>query len=546
MTTDIKENLVKHFKTSQSIPFLFIGSGFSRRYINLESWEDLLRRFCRDIKPFEYYYSTANKSLPKVASLMAIDFHENWWNSGEYKGYIETFKDSLNNDAAALKISIASYLNSISKTELRDENYAEELEILPKLTIDGIITTNWDLFLENIFPDYEKYIGQEELLFSNPQSIGEIYKIHGCCSNPNSMVLTDEDYRNFKDRNTYLAAKLITIFVEHPVIFIGYSLRDETINSLLMAIVNCLKPNDLDKIRNNLIFVQKGKPGLKEGILDTFLYFESAQIPVKVITTNSFLPVYEALTEIKRKIPVKMLRNCKKQLYELIRDNDPIGKISVVDIDDIVDKKDIEFVIGIGVSRDIISKDTISRDTISKDTISTNTVSTDIVSDEGYSGLSDYKLYSYFLDIDKDYNSGSLLKRTLLEKYSRTKYYPVFKFLQEQRINNENDYISSEFKCDKIDKFKKVTAEMCKTRSSTPLHQFDNSVIKKRKFDKIVTEYPIKKVLEFIPLMDINLLEKEKLFEFLRENISLSEDDSTKSLYRKLICYTDRVFYSWD
>jgi hypothetical protein len=50
------------------------------------------------------------------------------------------------------------------------------------LNVDGIITTNWGLFIEQIFPDYKPYIGQKELLFSNPQQIAEIYKIHGCCS----------------------------------------------------------------------------------------------------------------------------------------------------------------------------------------------------------------------------------------------------------------------------------------------------------------------------------------------------------------------------
>lgn len=573
MNADIKENLVKHFKTSQSIPFLFIGSGFSRRYLKIENWENLLRKFCEHINPFEYYFSRANKNLPKVASLMASDFHEAWWKSGDYKNYFDKYQDSLTTDSSALKISIASYIQEISMGELFSEDYAEELQILPTLTIDGIITTNWDRLLEKIFLDYKVYIGQEELLFSNPQSIGEIYKIHGCCTKPNSLVLTDEDYLDFNDKNAYLAAKLITIFVEHPVIFIGYSLSDENIRSLLRAIVNCLKPNDLDKIRNNLIFVQWSETEGKEEILDTFTIFDHYQVPVKVVTTSSFLPVYEALAETKRKIPVKVLRSCKEQLYELIRDNDPIGKICVCDINDIEDKNNIEFVIGIGVSRDKISdqgysqkpmvniselkeasSDIISEEMCSQtpmvDISKLKEVSSDIISERGYSGLTDSQVISFFLDTKNDYNSYKLLKQTLPEKAARTPYLPVYKFLREQDINSEDDYISSEFKCDRIDKIMKITLEDCKTKNQSILSLSKNVIFQRKKFNKLVAEYPsnISKVLEIIPTRDNNLRDKDEIdeiLEFLRNNISLIEKNNSKTLYKKSICCMDRILYSW-
>ena len=61
---------------SSASPFLFIGAGFSRRYIALETWQDLLAHFCHDLKDFHYYLSTCESDLTKVATLMAKDFHE--------------------------------------------------------------------------------------------------------------------------------------------------------------------------------------------------------------------------------------------------------------------------------------------------------------------------------------------------------------------------------------------------------------------------------------------------------------------------------------
>lgn len=53
----------------------------------------------------------------------------------------------------------------------------EKLCAISKKSISGIITTNYDCFLESVTDNYSYYIGQEELVFSAIQGIAEIYNL---------------------------------------------------------------------------------------------------------------------------------------------------------------------------------------------------------------------------------------------------------------------------------------------------------------------------------------------------------------------------------
>ncbi len=300
---NLKSKLIEHFKLAPSAPFLFVGSGFSRRYLNLEDWEGLLRRFSEGLKDFEYYLSSANGEMPKVASLMAEDFHDLWWSSEKYKDSREKNKGRVKDKTSELRIAICNYLNSLSLLDISKSEYKSEIALLSQLNVDGVITTNWDSLLESLFAGYRVFVGQSELLSSNPQSIAEIYKIHGSASKSSSLILTKEDYEDFDSKNPYLAAKLITLFVEHPIVFIGYSLSDPNICQLLKSIVSVLGKENIEKLRNNLIFLQRAEDEHTSEFSQTLMTIDGGQIPITIVRTKSFIPVYEALDEVKRKIP---------------------------------------------------------------------------------------------------------------------------------------------------------------------------------------------------------------------------------------------------
>ena len=99
-------------------------------------------------------------------------------------------------------------------------------------------------------------MGQSQLIFSSIQGVAEIYKIHGSIEVPESIVINAEDYREFDSKSAYLAAKLMTIFMEYPIIFMGYSISDVNIQNILKAIVGCLNSAQVKQLQDRFVFVE--------------------------------------------------------------------------------------------------------------------------------------------------------------------------------------------------------------------------------------------------------------------------------------------------
>lgn len=355
---DVEKKLVEILQQSLSAPFLFIGSGFSRRYIELPDWSGLLEHFCKYVnKPFQQYLSSSNGNYPEATSLLAKDFSETWWEEHNTCKEIFSTSEWRSHVDTPLKYEISKYLKEFQVKDIIQNN--KELEVLKnkEVVIDGIITTNWDLLLETLFPKLKVYIGQSDLFFKAPQSIGEIYKIHGCCSNYNSLIVTQDDYSNFNKKNAYLAAKLLSIFLEHPVIFIGYSISDLNIQELLEQIINMIEVENHDykeRLSKNLIFITRAKDNY-DNIQTVAKKINDRDLNFTNIETNDFSKIYKALQHIERKIPIDYLRVIKEGIYNIVKDpSNSNKKLAVIDFEEAIkDSSKIEFVVGIGVTNSI-------------------------------------------------------------------------------------------------------------------------------------------------------------------------------------------------
>ena len=335
-------------KNKNGAPFLFLGSGFSRHYLNTPQWDGILQMFA-PYRLAQYYSKLNTKSLIKVATEIAKDVTDEFWNLDENDEFKKAVQDRITDASSVLKFKISDYLK---KQSLRDfpKEYEEEIHILEKLSIDGIITTNWDDTAERLFPQFTPYIGQEQLIFSSTYSVGEIYKIHGSYRDPKSLVLTEDDYDDFSKKNPYLAAKLITIFIEHPVVFLGYSISDSNIQEILQSIVACLDNANIQKLQDNLIFVEWTSDEDYAMTIERqdIMMANKVNLPVIKIKTHCFKEVYELLQYYERSIPANMLREYKKQFFEIVQSEKPEKQIYVLPSTEVDKDKTIQVVYGFG------------------------------------------------------------------------------------------------------------------------------------------------------------------------------------------------------
>jgi len=190
----------------------------------------------------------------------------------------------------------------------------DEIEALKTITpksIAGIITTNYDTLQETLF-DYEVYASQEELLFHTKYDLGEIYKIHGCINKPNSILVNTADYEQIEAKHKYIAAKLLTIFVEHPIFFIGYSLGDEDIRNILNDIQLSLTTDQIKEIEDRLFYVVWDKTENNYTSSSYTITFDNGRnITITQLKLNDYSILYQALSLNKSKYPIKMLRHMK-------------------------------------------------------------------------------------------------------------------------------------------------------------------------------------------------------------------------------------------
>ena len=385
MDSSFQKQLNEMFRGFKTLPYLFVGSGFSQRYMELGSWERLLREYAQILSfsddPDDWgakylaYKNTATQQeneaklnqpasenieapqllYARIASLMESDFDQAWYNDKSFRLQHFDYKDEvLERHQTPFKCDIAQRFSRKFNSASLPMPLQKEINRLRQIrckNIAGIITTNYDSLLETIFSEFSPFVGQEELLIRQSMGIAEIYKIHGSYSKPESIVITHEDYQRFNDDCQYLAAKLLAFFLENPIIFLGYSIHDWNIQKILGTVVHCLPQKEREGLQKRLFFIQRRHEGEQEGIsiVNHPLPGQYKYLPMTCVTLDSFDALYEALANVHSKYSPKILQQLKQDIYELVLSQAPTAQLRVVGLENCGQDERIEAVVGVGV-----------------------------------------------------------------------------------------------------------------------------------------------------------------------------------------------------
>ncbi len=521
MFRDIKD-IVSSFNAN---PILFMGSGITRRYYNLPNWRGLLEIFISKISDDEFAYSSylskatdstkkENLIFQKMADYIEEDFNKKWYEDKEFRSvlddiFVEKIREGI---CTPFKAEIAQYIknNSIINEAYHDE--IEKLKEISKKSISGILTTNYDNFFENNFDGYKSYIGQNELIFSNIQEIGEIYKIHGSIEKPETIIINSRDYEIFEEKSQYLAAKLLTMFMEYPIIFLGYSISDSNIQNILNNIIKCLTADKVELLKNRFIFVEYTQEDNIE-ISSHTIKVDNKLLQMTKIKLKDFNILYNEIGKRKNKIPVRILRKLKEEFYEYIITNTPTAQIRVASIDD-KRIEDEDLAISIGKISELSLK--------------------------GLNGLTANEWYRSIILDDLKFGNDALLEYAPRLQAQNSGFIPLNKYLSKDTKKKYTDLAQIALRND----WNKIISNSI--RKNKRYAEKYNSVIeiwKELKVDKTKAT----RLIAYLDKEKIKIEELESiLIEIFNESPNVLEDDEKelKTNIRRLIKIYDYLKYS--
>lgn len=346
-------NVEEFISDFRNHPVMFFGTGMSLRYLeNSYTWDGLLDKVCYDLtENAECYLDIKAKHLTYgsydfagIATDLESLFHEvtSEDRNGKFKSINDEFYRRMKSgeQVSRFKIYISELLASI---DIKSEK-EKEIELLQSASknISSFITTNYDTFCENTV-DFKPLIGND-ILLSNPY--GSTYKVHGCTTAPEKIILTKEDYENFNNKYELIRAQLISIFLHNPIIFMGYSVTDENIKSILKTIFSYVELNSeqANKVKNNFLLVEFESNSNSLEVVEHDIEIEGLPIiRINKIKTDDFSTIYKSLAELSLPVSamdVRKVQNIVKTIAEG-------GTIKVQIADDVDDLNNEDMVLAI-------------------------------------------------------------------------------------------------------------------------------------------------------------------------------------------------------
>lgn len=336
---DIKE----FFSTYTTPPVLFIGTGISLRYLDgAKSWIELLKSIFDNLDEDEETWLTFLSECDERGEINCIKLgtkvsvlldskckdkeNRNEYCKGLVKIWMQRIREGQRENLSFLKIAIAE----IIKLHKVKEDCRDEIRLLIGACqkVSSIITTNYDSFIENTL-GFDVLVGNN-ILLSNP--FHSVYKIHGCHTNCNEIIIDESDYDRFNRQYELIRAQLISLFCHNPIIFIGYGIGDDNIKKVLKTIFSYVKPNTelARKVKRNFLLIQYEEDSDNVEIESHSVECgEGINIDIHKLSTDNFSEVYRQLAQLNINHNSKILQFVYQEA-----DNFLSGKEISIDIAD--------------------------------------------------------------------------------------------------------------------------------------------------------------------------------------------------------------------
>lgn len=198
-------DVVKRYKDKGIIPF--IGAGISAS-VGFATWDKFIKQEC-DLCDLEYNKNDdpLDKASEINKAMGAAQFR---------KDVVKTFGGEFTD---------ADWQGVLSRVQ------NQAIGLLPKLFHDVLVTTNYDRLLEHLYPttvvSHPGHNGQlnRALHIGTPM----IFKLHGCISEPEDIILTRESYKRVYEtgENKEAARALEKLLTSQTVLFFGCSLKGD-------------------------------------------------------------------------------------------------------------------------------------------------------------------------------------------------------------------------------------------------------------------------------------------------------------------------------
>lgn len=332
---------LKHMTDRNLYPIIFIGSGMSKRYLkNYPSWIELLEEFWNRSNNNTNFYGKLNTlkssyrdenvlgssthsdkkasfySNIQIASLIESKFNEEFYKeSFQIEGL--SLKKAYDTSISPFKISLANKFKTYEIIEGLDKELISFYNFLHKGQI--IITTNYDTFIEDTYSAKENFnldmfVGQEGF-FDETIGKAELYKIHGCSTNPSSLIINERDYDLFEKNSVLLASKILVAMINSPIIFLGYSLTDINVRNIIKSFTSQLPKEDPRISANRIIFVQRKE---NEENLISYVENDSELGHYTVIETDNYKLIYDIISKINQGLSPLFIRRYEQIIKQII------------------------------------------------------------------------------------------------------------------------------------------------------------------------------------------------------------------------------------